>query len=234
MARIAGVDLPRNKRIEVALQYIYGIGRTTALRVLAQTNVNPATKARDLTDDEVARLRAACGTSLLANDAAMLGEIAMMSPQRVFASRLGRIEVFQPIPAPDGVSPEGPHTHVLPRLLKAGRTHAATLPIPDGLVPCLELHLPAGLDHIFDRYPEFADVTRDARLDGVYLPMGYTQTSDWRNIDQVKIYVDNYLVDDQIANLAATATFPPAPLGGTLAGPAQGGAGTLKIGRAHV
>ena len=110
---------------------------------------------------EVARLRAACGTSLLANDAAMLGEIAMMSPQRVFASRLGRIEVFQPIPAPDGVSPEGPHTHVLPRLLKAGRTHAATLPIPDGLVPCLELHLPAGLDHIFDRYPEFADVTRD-------------------------------------------------------------------------
>ena len=62
---------------------------------------------------------------------------------------------------------------------------------------------------------------------GVYLPMGYTTTSDWRNVDQVKIYVDNYLVDDQIANIAATATFPPAPLGGTLAGPAQGGAGTL-------
>jgi hypothetical protein len=62
---------------------------------------------------------------------------------------------------------------------------------------------------------------------GVYLPMGYTTTSDWRNIDQVKIYVDNYEVDGQIPNLAASATFPPAPLGGTLAGPAQGGAGTL-------
>lgn len=64
-------------------------------------------------------------------------------------------------------------------------------------------------------------------FNGIYLPMGYTTTSDWRNVEQVKIYVDNYLVDDQIANLAATATFPPAPLGGTLAGPAQGGAGTL-------
>lgn len=64
-------------------------------------------------------------------------------------------------------------------------------------------------------------------FNGVYLPMGYTQTSDWRNVEQVKIYVDNYLVDDQIANIAATATFPPATLGGTLAGPAQGGAGTL-------
>lgn len=64
-------------------------------------------------------------------------------------------------------------------------------------------------------------------FNGVYLPMGYTTTSDWRNVDQVKIYVDNYLIDDQIANIAATATFPAAPLGGTLAGPAQAGAGTL-------
>jgi glyoxylase-like metal-dependent hydrolase (beta-lactamase superfamily II) len=64
-------------------------------------------------------------------------------------------------------------------------------------------------------------------FNGIYLPMGYTTTSDWRNVEQVKIYVDNYLIDDQIANIAATATFPPAALGGTLAGPAQGGAGTL-------
>ena len=62
---------------------------------------------------------------------------------------------------------------------------------------------------------------------GIELPMGYTTKSDWRNIDQVKIYVDQYLVDEPIANLAATATFPPAPTGGTLAGPAQLGAGTL-------
>ena len=58
MARIAGVDIPNDKQVAFSLPYIYGIGRTTALRVLAQTNVNPATKARDLTDDEVARLRA--------------------------------------------------------------------------------------------------------------------------------------------------------------------------------
>ena len=65
-------------------------------------------------------------------------------------------------------------------------------------------------------------------FNGVELPMGYTTKSDWRNVDQVKIYVDNYVVDSQIPNLAATATFPPAPLGGTLAGPAQNGAGTLN------
>ncbi len=51
---------------------------------------------------------------------------------------------------------------------------------------------------------------------GVNLPMGYTMVSDWRNVDQVKIYIDNYLVDSQIANLASTATFPPAPAGGSL------------------
>jgi len=62
---------------------------------------------------------------------------------------------------------------------------------------------------------------------GIPLPMGYTTKSDWRDVDQVKIYVDQYVVDGQIPNLSATATFPPAPTAGTLAGPAQLGAGTL-------
>jgi len=88
----------------------------------------------------VERLRAVCGTALLEGDGAILGELVAMNPHRVFLSALGRIEVFQPIPAPGGKSPEGPHTHVLPCLLKARRTHPANLPIPDGLVPCLELH----------------------------------------------------------------------------------------------
>lgn len=57
MARIAGVDLPRNKQIWVALQYIYGIGRTRSQQVLAQAGVNPVTKADSLTEDEVNRLR---------------------------------------------------------------------------------------------------------------------------------------------------------------------------------
>ena len=52
MARIAGVDLPREKRIEIGLTYIYGIGRTSSSRILAAANVNPDTRVRDLTDDE--------------------------------------------------------------------------------------------------------------------------------------------------------------------------------------
>jgi hypothetical protein len=51
-----------------------------------------------------------------------MGMILAANPHRVFISRLGRIEVYQPIPPPSGKSPEGPHTHVLPRLLKSGRT----------------------------------------------------------------------------------------------------------------
>ena len=57
MARIAGVDIPNNKRIEIALTYIYGIGRKSANDILAATGINPDTRAKDLTDDEVSKLR---------------------------------------------------------------------------------------------------------------------------------------------------------------------------------
>jgi small subunit ribosomal protein S13 len=57
MARIAGVDLPRDKRIEAALPYIYGIGWTLSREILKKTGINPDTRVRDLTEDEVARLR---------------------------------------------------------------------------------------------------------------------------------------------------------------------------------
>ena len=57
MARIAGVDLPRDKRLEIALTYIYGIGRPTSKQILERTGVNPDTRVRDMTEDEVARLR---------------------------------------------------------------------------------------------------------------------------------------------------------------------------------
>ena len=57
MARIAGVDLPQNKRIEVALTYIYGIGRSRSEEILSQTGVSPATRIRDLTESELGRLR---------------------------------------------------------------------------------------------------------------------------------------------------------------------------------
>ena len=57
MARIAGVDIPREKCVEIALTYIFGIGLTTSQKILAQTSINPDTRVRDLTEDQVNRLR---------------------------------------------------------------------------------------------------------------------------------------------------------------------------------
>ncbi|GAC1314851.1 MAG: 30S ribosomal protein S13 [Acidimicrobiales bacterium] len=57
MARIAGVDIPREKRVEISLTYIFGVGRTTSNKVLSETGISPDTRVRDLTEDEVARLR---------------------------------------------------------------------------------------------------------------------------------------------------------------------------------
>ena len=57
MARIAGVDLPKDKRIEIGLTYVYGIGRTTADKILAETGINPDTRVKDLTEEEEAKLR---------------------------------------------------------------------------------------------------------------------------------------------------------------------------------
>ncbi len=57
MARISGVDIPREKRLEISLTYIYGIGRTIAKQVCAETGINPDTRVRDLTDEEVSRIR---------------------------------------------------------------------------------------------------------------------------------------------------------------------------------
>jgi small subunit ribosomal protein S13 len=57
MARIAGVDIPREKRVEVSLTYVYGIGLPTSQKILAQTNINPDTRVRDLTEEQVNRLR---------------------------------------------------------------------------------------------------------------------------------------------------------------------------------
>ena len=57
MARLAGVDLPREKRVEIGLTYIFGIGLTSSKKILEKTGINPDTRVKDLTDDEVAKLR---------------------------------------------------------------------------------------------------------------------------------------------------------------------------------
>jgi hypothetical protein len=87
-----------------------------------------------------AALRALVGRPVFEHGNPAMDIIVPASPHRVFLSRLGRIEVFAPIPPPHGKSPEGPHTHVLPKLLQHRRTHAATEPIPAGLVPCAHLY----------------------------------------------------------------------------------------------
>jgi hypothetical protein len=87
-------------------------------------------------------LRTFVGKSVLAPGNGAMGAILATNPHRVFISRVGRVEVFQPIPPPDGKSPEGPHTHVLPKLLRSRRTHAATEALPDGWIPCAHFYPP--------------------------------------------------------------------------------------------
>lgn len=88
----------------------------------------------------IAGLRAHAGRSLFEPGNPAMGLVLQHSPHRVFATRAGRVEVYQPIPAPGGKAPDGPHTHVLPKLLAHKRTHAATEPIPRGLVSCAHLY----------------------------------------------------------------------------------------------
>jgi len=64
VARIAGVDIPREKRLEISLTYIYGVGRTQARTIISSTDLSPDTRVRDLTDDEVVRLRSYIDTNL--------------------------------------------------------------------------------------------------------------------------------------------------------------------------
>ena len=90
--------------------------------------------------ETVARLRQHAGRDVFEPGNPAMGIILQANPHRVFISRLGRIEVYQPIPPPSGKSPEGPHTHVLPRLLRSGRTRAAKEPLPPGWIPCMHIY----------------------------------------------------------------------------------------------
>jgi hypothetical protein len=90
----------------------------------------------------VAALRRCAGKPVFAPGSDAMRIIFAANPPRVFVSRVGRAEVFQPIPPPGGKSPDGPHTHVLPKLLAHARTHAATEPLPDGWIPCAYFYPP--------------------------------------------------------------------------------------------
>ena len=98
-------------------------------------------------------LRSAKGRQLM--QPGLIDELAAMSPARVFISRLGRLEVETSIPKPDGTTPDGPHTHVLPDLLKLRRTHAATVPLPVGMVPSAEMFPPSAMHDAHGRRAPF-------------------------------------------------------------------------------
>ncbi|WP_413221205.1 DUF6925 family protein [Tritonibacter mobilis] len=107
---------------------------------LAQPQVDFCIRTAD--PDLIALLQAEVGRSLFEQDNPAMGAILKAHPHRVALTRIGRVEVYQMIGGPDtgGKSPEGPHTHVLPKLLRAERTHSANTPIPEGWVPCGYMH----------------------------------------------------------------------------------------------
>ncbi len=92
--------------------------------------------------DLIAQLRENAGRPVFEPGNPVVAAILTANPHRVFVSRIGRAEVYQPIPLANGRSPVGPHTHVLPKLLAHRRTHAAIEPIPDGWVPCAHFYPP--------------------------------------------------------------------------------------------
>ncbi|WP_141687862.1 DUF6925 family protein [Stappia indica] len=135
---------------------------------LAQPQIEFCIRTSD--PDLLAILRENAGRSVADPQNPAMAAILRAHPHRTARSKLGRVEVYQMIGGPDtgGVSPDGPHTHVLPKLLRSGRTHSANTPIPQGLVPCAMLH-PAsavsgarGEDIAFDaaRHEEFQELLR--------------------------------------------------------------------------
>lgn len=90
--------------------------------------------------DVLAALRAGVGRSILDAGSTLMTDMPRLSPHRVFMTTFARVEVYQPVPPPHGTTPAGPHTHVLPTVVREHRTHAATVPIPEGWVPCTYLY----------------------------------------------------------------------------------------------
>ena len=114
MARIAGVDLPREKRVEVALTYIHGIGRPTSLKLLEESGVSPDTRVRDLSDAEVAHLRQVIERSVRV-EGSLRTEVAMN------IKRLMDIGSYRGSRHRRGLPVRGQHTHTNARTKKGPR-----------------------------------------------------------------------------------------------------------------
>ena len=118
MARIAGVDLPREKRVEIGLTYIYGIGRVSADRILEAANVDPSTRVRDLTDDEVKRISAVIDETMTV-EGDLRREIALN------IKRLQEIGCYRGIPHRKGLPVRGQKTKTNARTRKGPKRTVA-------------------------------------------------------------------------------------------------------------
>ena len=118
MARIAGVDVPREKRVEVALTYVFGIGRTTAQKVLDETGINRDTRVRDLTEDEVVRIRAYVDQNLRVE-----GDLRRDVAQDI--KRKIEIGCYQGVRHRKGLPVHGQRTHTNARTRKGPRKTVA-------------------------------------------------------------------------------------------------------------
>lgn len=114
MARIAGVDLPRDKRVEISLTYIYGVGRTTSRLILANCQIDPNTKVRNLTDEEVVRLRSYIDQSLKVE-----GDLRREVAQNI--KRKMEIGCYQGLRHRVGLPVRGQRTHTNARTRKGPR-----------------------------------------------------------------------------------------------------------------
>jgi small subunit ribosomal protein S13 len=118
MARIAGVDLPREKRLDVALTYIYGIGRTKATETCVESRVKPATKVRDLTDDEIVKIR-----DWIGNNYRVEGDLRREVNQHV--KRKVEIGCYQGLRHRRGLPVHGQRTHTNARTRKGPKKTVA-------------------------------------------------------------------------------------------------------------
>ena len=114
MARLVGVDLPRNKRIEIALTYIYGIGLTTSKKILAETGINPDTRSDDLTEEELVKLR-----DYIQNNLHVEGDLRRDVQQNV--KRLMEIGCYRGLRHRRGLPVRGQRTHTNARTRKGPR-----------------------------------------------------------------------------------------------------------------
>jgi small subunit ribosomal protein S13 len=114
LARISGVDLPREKRVEIGLTYIYGIGLTTSQQILRETGINPDTRVRDLTEEEVVRLREVIDRNLKVE-----GDLRREVSQNI--KRLMEIGCYRGLRHRRGLPVRGQRTHTNARTRKGPR-----------------------------------------------------------------------------------------------------------------